>query len=101
MDEDVADMWELNPSVSFRHAPLFLDLLRHSLQALQGFPGVATVLATLELHRAESGIDHAVVIGVYGKATDVTLDDHLPALAGVVGPVAALEGYGGEESFRL
>ena len=98
MDEDVAHVRELHAHVRSRDAPLVLHLLGHLLQAFQVLPGVAPVLAAHELHRTESGIDHAVVVRIHRKAAGVAFDDPLPALSRVVTAVGAVEGHGGKDA---
>src|SRR5712692_3565281 len=75
-------------------------ILRQTLERGDFLPGIAAILAAMQVDRLGPGIDDAIVSRIDGDRADVPVQDFAPVPCGIIGSVQAVAGHSHEDAFR-
>ena len=82
-----------------RKVPLVLHLLRHFSEGLELLPGVAAVLAAIEMHRLRAGVNDALIGRIDRNPSDIAFKHPLPVASRVFGTIETVECNSGKNGF--
>src|SRR4029434_11073641 len=89
-----------NTAQSRRHIPLLLHLVGEVEHTVQRLPRRPAVLTAKQPNRTDAHVDDPFVMAVQRESADISFHDLLPGLAGVAGPITAVEGHCREYDLR-
>src|SRR5262245_34352037 len=96
----MSHMGFFNTAQSRRHIPLLLHLVGEVEHTVQRLPRRPAVLTAKQPNRADAHVDDPLVMAVHSESADISFHDLLPGLAGVQGPITAVESHSRKYDLR-